>query len=503
MMPMRMLNGVSTLAIVCTQWGDTGKGKFVDFFSEWADIIARGTGGANAGHTIRLGSKTYVFHLVPSGILRDGDGKVNIVGNGVAFDPGIFCEELAVLGREGVSFEHLKIAQNARLVLPQHILLDRLRESTADGRIGTTGRGIGPTYVDHYARIGLTVNDLLNVDSFARKLQRNLAEKRRILKDADPEVIRRIMHHEHLESGVLWSASAFLDADAIVDRYRQYSSALRPFIWNTDQYLWDAIGKKRVLLEGAQGNLLSVDHGTYPYVTSSDCSVQGLVRGVGIRDRDVDLALGIVKAFYMTRVGEGPFPTELGGEQSGQWCNDPSINEAVEQERYPGATVNSENPFLQGVGIRRAGFEYGATTKRPRRVGWLDLPLLRYSKRHTGGDVVLTKLDVLDQCGEIKICTSYRYDGPRYAIGERVLTSGDVLDTAVPNYEVLQHCTPQYQVFPGWKGRTTGMRSVRELPKNLLDLVWHVACPAGAGLRVVMLSVGPDRDQTIPIDGRS
>lgn len=500
MISTRLLDGVSTLAIVCTQWGDTGKGKFTDFFAEWADIIARGTGGANAGHTIKLGSKTYVFHLVPSGILRDGDGKTNIIGNGVAFDPGIFSEELAVLEQEGVSFEHLKIAQNARLVLPQHILLDRLRESSADGRIGTTGRGIGPTYVDHYARVGLAVNDLLNIDSFARKLQRNLAEKRRILKDADPEVIRRIMHHEHLESGAFWSASEFLNADAIVDRYRKYGSALRSFIWDTDRYLWDAIGKKRVLLEGAQGNLLSVDHGTYPYVTSSDCSVQGLARGVGIRDRDVDLTLGIVKAFYMTRVGEGPFPTELGGEQSSRWCNDPNTTEAVEREKYPRATVNSEDPFHQGVGIRRAGFEYGATTKRPRRVGWLDLPLLRYSKRHTGRDVILTKLDVLDQCEQIKICTAYRYEGPPYAIGERVLASGDVLDTAVPNYEVLQHCTPQYETFPGWEENTTGAKSFSELPEKLRVLVWDVACDAG--LRIAMLSVGPDRDQTIPVYDR-
>jgi len=497
MISTRLLNSVSTLAVVCTQWGDTGKGKFIDFFAEWADIIARGTGGANAGHTIKLGSKTYVFHLVPSGILRDGDGKVNVIGNGVAFDPGIFCEELAVLEREGVSFEHLKIAQNARLVLPQHILLDRLRESSADGRIGTTGRGIGPTYVDHYARVGLTVNDLLNIDSFVQKLRRNLAEKRRILKDVDPEMIRRIMHHEHLEFGAFWSAFEFLDADAIVDRYRQFGSFLHPFIWNTDQYLWDAIGKKRVLLEGAQGNLLSVDHGTYPYVTSSDCSVQGLARGVGIRDRDVDLALGIVKAFYMTRVGEGPFPTELGGETSARWCNNAEVNEAVEIERLPYVSVNDIIPFRQGVAIRRAGNEYGATTKRPRRVGWLDLPLLRYSKRHTGGDIILTKLDVLDQCDQIKICTAYRYDGLPYAIGERVFTNGDMLDTAVPNYEVLQHCTPQYETFSGWKESTTGAKSYSKLPANLRFLVRYVAC--AAGLNVVLLSVGPDRDQTIPV----
>src|SRR3989344_8564446 len=277
LIPARLLNGVSTLAIVCTQWGDTGKGKFVDFFAEWADIIARGTGGANAGHTIVIGGKTYIFHLIPSGILYDSAGKRNIIGNGVACDPRILIEELEILTKEHMSFNNLSIAYNARLVLPQHLLMDRLRESSRDGsRIGTTGRGIGPAYVDHYARIGLTVNDMLNVDSLRRKLERNLAEKRKLLAHLDPLLIQQIMGHPHLGSGAFYHPIKFFDDDAIVEQYRTYGRILRILIRDTDKILQDAVGKKRILLEGAQGNLLSIDFGTYPFVTASDCSVQGL-----------------------------------------------------------------------------------------------------------------------------------------------------------------------------------------------------------------------------------
>ena len=254
MIPAGIPNGVKTLAIVCTQWGDTGKGKFVDFFAEWADIIARGTGGANAGHTIVIGTKTYVFHLVPSGILHDGDGKTNIIGSGVAFDPRVFTEELAILEREGIRHDHLAVALNAHLVLPQHILMDRLRESSAgDARIGTTGRGIGPAYVDHYARVGLIANDMLNPDCFAAKLKRNIAEKRRILEHYDPELIRGVMQHEHLESGAFYRASDVLDVDAIIERYRQYGSMLRAMIRDTDRMVQRARGKKSALRGGGAG----------------------------------------------------------------------------------------------------------------------------------------------------------------------------------------------------------------------------------------------------------
>jgi len=499
LIPARLLNGVSTLAIVCTQWGDTGKGKFVDFFAEWADIIARGTGGANAGHTIVIGGKTYVFHLVPSGILHDSAGKINVIGNGVAFDPRILIEELAILTQEGMSFNNLSIAHNARLVMPQHILMDRLRESSRDGsRIGTTGRGIGPAYVDHYARVGLTVNDMLNVDSLRRKLERNLAEKRKLLAHLDPLLIQQIMGHPHLGSGAFYHPSKFLDDDALIEQYRVYGQTLRLLIKDTDQMLRDAIGKKRVLLEGAQGILLSIDYGTYPFVTASDCSVQGLARGAGIRERHVDRTFGIVKAFYMTRVGEGPFPTEIGGDESARWCNDPLTTKDIEAKLFPNASVNSDDPFVQGIGIRRAGYEYGATTRRPRRTGWLDLPLLRYSLRYSGHDAILTKLDVLDQCEMIRICTSYRYDGPRYHIGEQQLDPGTTLRVAIPHTEVMRYCIPRYQIFSGWCRNTSDIKTFGELPTQLRELILFVA--REAELNIVLLSVGPDREQIIAME---
>ena len=240
-----------------------------------------------------------------------------------------------------------------------------------------------------------------------------------------------------------------------------------------------------------------MDAGTYPYVTSSDCSVQGLARGVGISERHVDLALGIVKAFYMTRVGEGPFPTELGGDESARWCNDPLTTARLEADQYAHASVNSSSPFLQGIGIRRAGNEYGATTRRPRRVGWLDLPLLRYSKRFTGPHVMLSKLDVLDQCATIQVCDSYRYNGPSYVVGQRTLTAGDVLATAIPDPEVMRHCSPQYREFVGWQCRIGGMKTVEELPDKLMQLIRYIATQARVNIR--MLSVGPERDQTMTI----
>ncbi len=499
----RFLDRVRTLAITCTQWGDSGKGKLVDYFADWADIIGRGTGGANAGHTITIGPRTYVVHLIPSGILRDGDGKVNIIGNGVAFDPRVFAEELNILKREDVSFNHLYVAHNARLVLPQHILMDLLRESSSEGRIGTTGRGVGPAYVDHYARVGLTVNDLLNVDCLGPKVQRNLKEKRRLLAQADPELVKRIMHHERLECGMFWHPTRFVNEDAVVERLRGFGADLRSMgmVRDTDQMMKDAVDKKRLLLEGAQGNLLSIDYGTYPYVTAAECSVQGLARGLGIREREVDLALGVVKAFYMTRVGGGPFPTELGGQESDKWCNHPDTTHALEDERYPKASVNSANPFHQGIGIRRAGGEYGATTGRPRRVGWLDLPLLRYSVGLSDPNVALTKLDVLDQCRTIKVCTHYHYRGPSYAVGERILTDGCVIETAIPDSFILARCVPTYASFKGWQESIREARTVSALPDRLKRLLAYLGFFASnPHLNIMMVSVGPDRDQTIVMD---
>ncbi|MBM3257275.1 MAG: adenylosuccinate synthase [Candidatus Liptonbacteria bacterium] len=504
----KLTGSASTVAVVCNQWGDTGKGKFVDVLAEWADVIARGTGGANAGHTIHVGDKKHVFHLLPSGILYDHEGKWNIVGGGTALDPRVVIEELAILESEKISYKNLLIAQNAKLVLPQHIVLDRVRESAAKKgfdspehpaaavRIGTTGRGIGPVYADYYARLGLCTNDLLNIEIFKKKLERNLREKLLVLRQYDPAVIKEVMHHPHLQNGRFWNEQNIFDVEAILETYKEYGKRLGDMIADTEEFMHKARAQgRKILLEGAQGNLLSVDIGTYPYVTSSDCSMRGLVQGVGLRERDVDLCLGIVRGFYMTRVGEGPFPTELGGTKSAEWCGKGEVTKVVESKEFPEASVNDKDPFLQGVGMRKAGNEYGATTGRPRRTGWLDIPLLRYSMEHSGPEAIFTKLDVLDECEEIKICTKYDYQGPEYRWGKTLFHPGMTLDKAVPDPELLGHCVPIYESFPGWKESISGIREYKAMPAKLKTLVSFVE--KAAGLRVRALSVGPDREQTI------
>jgi len=488
------LKEVKTLAIVCNQWGDTGKGKFVDYFSEWADIIARGTGGANAGHTILINGKKFVFHIVPSGIIHDSEGKINIIGKGVAFDPRVVKEELEALDEAGISYNNLKIAYNAKLVLPQHLVMDRIRESGSDKtKIGTTGRGIGPVYADYVSRIGLTVNDILNKEVLIKKIKKNLFDKIKLLKCYDKEAIKEIIHHPHLSNGKFYNPDEFLDVNVIVEAYYEYGQFFKEMICDTDKLLKDSLGKKKILLEGAQGILLSVDYGSYPYVTSSDPSIQGLVRGVGLGEKDVDLVLGIVKAFYMTRVGKGPFPTELGEEKSEEWCN--THTKTNEEEEFGKATVNSEDEFEQGVGIRFSGGEYGATTGRPRRTGWLDFPLLRHSIKINGSDVILTKLDVLDECKIIKVCEEYEYQGDDYFIGGKVFRKGDKLRVAVPDADILEHCRPIYKEFAGWESDITNVKSYDELPERLKGMISYVE--ESVGVKVAAVSVGADREQTI------
>ncbi len=494
----RLLNGISTLGIVCNQWGDTGKGKMVDFFADWADVIARGTGGANAGHTISIRGREHIFHLIPSGILHDSEGKTNIIGSGVALDPSIVCEELEILESEGLTHEHLLISQNAKLVLPQHLVMDRAKESDSAGKIGTTGRGIGPVYEDYYARIGLTVNDLLNTDVFVRKLRRNLRDKIKFLRTMDPDIIREIMRHPQIGNGRFFSdKESIFNVDAIVESYRVYTEKLKGMISDTDSFLREIVGEKNILLEGAQGILLSVDYGTYPYVTSSDCSIQGLARGVGLEEEDVDLNLGIVKAFYMTRVGEGPFPTEFGGEASAQWCAKKGINKTSELEKFGKLDVNVDDEYLQGLAVRMAGNEYGATTGRPRRTGWLDLPLLRYSLLHNGPDTILTKLDVLDQCERIRICSAYMYVGPNYRLGQRIVRAGEKIPTAIMDEQIIQNCRPIYTDFDGWMQPIQDVTSVADLPAKFRK-IWKFV-EHEARMRTRIISVGKDREQTIVV----
>ncbi len=491
-------HSATTVAIVDAQWGDTGKGKFVDLLSGWADIIARGTGGANAGHTICIGDETHIFHLIPSGILRDGEGKINIIGNGVAVDPSIIRRELRVLREKGLTNERLMIAYNAHLVLPQHLVMDRIRESSAGSdKIGTTGKGIGPLYIDHVARIGLQVADMLNKDCFVRKLKRNLVDKVAYLRTFDSEIVRKVMSHDDLANGEFYNPDSIFTLEAIVAAYEDHAHALRGMIRDTDAFLRKSVGTKKILLEGAQGVLLSVDHGIQPYVTSSDCTLAGLTKGVGLTVRDVDCTYSIVKAFFMTRVGEGVFPTEFGGEDSAKWCGSKEATKVAEQEKYPNASINSTDTFEQGVAIRLQGAEYGSTTERPRRTGWLDLPLLRYAMQFSSKGLILTKLDVLDECEAIRICVAYKYLGKRYDMGEKIIEHGDEIRVAIPNNDVLKYGQPVYRDFPGWLCKISDIRSATDLPSKLVAIVAFLEAETGA--KVVAVSVGRSREQTIAL----
>lgn len=489
------LNKAKTVAVVCNQWGDTGKGKIVDFLTPWADIVARGTGGANAGHTVEWEGKHFVTHLLPSSIFHDKEGKISIIGSGVAFDPHQCIRELTALQGSGYSSNHLLISRRAKLVLPHHILLDRISQSRSPkDAIGTTGRGIGPTYADYYSRTALFVGDLFHKETFAKKLIRNSEPHLAHLKNFDREAIRDVLSAICKEWDIFFDQEHVLDLPAIVERYASaYASKLKSYVVDTDEFLRSVHGKKNILLEGAQGYLLSIDYGSYPYVTSSDCSIEGLAKGVGLSVRDVDLTLGAVKAFYMTRVGKGPFPTEFGGVHGEEHCATHTKDQ--ELQSYPQGTINDPNPFLQGIAIRKEGGEYGATTGRLRRVGWLDLPLLRQALRINGDDIILTKLDVLDLCEEIKICTAYRYRGESYFLGRDTIKEGAVLKTAFPESSFLKLCEPIYQTFPGWMSVTSQIRAYHDLPLPMRTIIEFIEQETGAHVR--MISVGPDRAQTI------
>jgi len=496
----KMLNGKRTVAVPCGQFGDSGKGKVVDLLGDWADITARGAGGDNAGHTMVAKGLKIISHLVPCGILRDAEGKVNVIGSGVVFNPRVALEELNLLTAAGITHNNLKISLFAKLTLPQHILLDRVKESDAGkGKIGTTGRGIGPVYTDHYARVGLIVNDLLNRDIFVEKLRRNLKEKIKLLRLYDPKLVMQVMQHPHLENGIFYHPEHIIDVDAVVERYCQYGVMLKEMVCDADEYMRQNVGIKNILLEGSQGLMLSVDKGNYPNVTSSDSSPQGLVRGVGLEDSDLDLTLTVLKAFYMTRVGNGPLPTEFGGNDSAEWCGTYTeklgINREKEKQLVPEASVNDPDPFRQGIAIRQEGDEYGATTGRPRRPGWFDLPMTRYAKKHCGPNVVLTKLDVLSSCETIKICVEYIFDGPDYHYGDTTIKRGDRLEVAIPYNDVLKHCKPVYKEFPGWMCDIRGARTLKELPAKLLNIFDYVK--DATHIEPQILSVSPDREKTI------
>jgi len=415
--------------VVGAQWGDEGKGKIVDMLSEKIDIVARYQGGANAGHTVVIGDKTYVLHLVPSGIFQKNVQCV--IGNGVVIDPVALMQEIEMIKSFGIKIDgRLFISHNAHLIMPYHKLLDNIREQGAQ-KIGTTGRGIGPAYIDKYTRTGIRVVDLLDRKVLREKLTSNIQEKNQLLSKV--------------------YGSAEIDVDKIVNEYQEFDKKIDPFITDTSALLNNALKKKkRILAEGAQGALLDVDHGTYPYVTSSNPTSGGACTGLGIPPTSVKSIIGIVKA-YSTRVGNGPFPTEL----------------------------------LETTGetLRKIGHEFGATTGRPRRCGWLDMVSLKYSLMVNGiSEIALTKLDVLDQFDEINICVGYKKDGK-------------VLKSFPTDVHTLETVEPVLQSYKGWNENISESKKWKQLPKRTMKYVETIE--KLSGVKVSLVSVGARRDQTI------
>ena len=421
---------MANVIVVGAQWGDEGKGKVVDILSERFDVVARYQGGNNAGHTVVVGEEKVVLHLVPSGILRKG--KVCVLGNGVVIDLSELIHEMDQLERLHVRFEeHFFISQRAHLVLPYHKLLDVAREERAAKKIGTTGRGIGPAYVDKMARVGIRMGDLHHPGLFKERLLHNLMEKRAQFPD-----------NERL---------ADLKAEEIYGEHLKHYERIQHFLVDSAQILDRLIREdKRVLFEGAQGTLLDVDLGTYPFVTSSSATAGGACTGTGVSPKRIDGILGICKA-YTTRVGEGPFPTEL--------------------------------QDATGEHLRTRGQEFGATTGRPRRTGWFDAVGVRYAARVNGLDsLALMKLDVLDEFDAIQVCTGYRY-------------RGEIL-TEFPNEtDVLAECQPVYETLRGWRQNTVGTLEEAKLPPTCRDYIRHLETLVG--VPITLVSTGPRRDQTI------
>lgn len=423
---------MSVAVIVGSQWGDEGKGKVVDLLSVDSEIVARYQGGANAGHTIVIEGKQYVLHLIPSGILSPNVKCV--IGNGVVIDPVALMDEIKMLEDFGIDVKgRLFISHKAHLIMPYHKLLDQASEAQKTGKaaIGTTGRGIGPAYYDKYNRCGIRIVDLLDRKVFEEKLRANIAEKNTILEKI------------YGNSG--------LEVETIIDQYLEFDKLIDPYITDTTLLLNEAIkAGKSVFVEGAQGALLDVDHGTYPFVTSSNPTTGGACTGLGIPPTAITRVIGIVKA-YCTRVGNGPFPTEL---------NDPI-----------------------GEKLRKEGAEFGATTGRPRRCGWLDLVALKYSVMINGiSEIALTKLDVLDTFDEIKVCTSYKID-------EKITQN---FPADIPSLEKIE---PQLISFKGWNSSLRGIKKYEDLPYATQTYIAFIEEFTGA--KVSIVSVSPDRADTI------
>lgn len=422
--------------IMGSQWGDEGKAKVIDYLTKRSDVIIRYHGGANAGHTVVAEGEKFIFHMVPSGIMYPS--KTCVVGNGVVFDAEQFLAEVDELKEKGVSVnDRLFVSDLAHMVLPYHKLLDVTRESDSNKtKIGTTGRGIGPAYADKVNRIGIRTGDLYDWDTFIAKLDIAFADKK--------EIVERIYKSEFT-----------IDYNETVEKYREIRERILPLLTDTADYIFHCLlEKKSLLFEGAQGTFLDIDHGTFPFVTSSNTVSGAVCSGAGVAPSNINHIVGIVKA-YTTRVGNGPFPTEL---------------------------LDSTGELL-----RKEGDEYGATTGRPRRCGWFDSVVLRKAVQLNGFTrIALTKLDVLNTFKEINLCTHYEIDGKKV---ENFPTRKSAIDDIVPVYETL----------PGWETDISGITSFSELPENAVNYVKRIQ-ELCYNVPALIISVGPDRSQTIEVE---
>jgi adenylosuccinate synthase len=419
------------VAVIGAQWGDEGKGKIVDLLCEDFDVVARYQGGHNAGHTVKFADKHFALRLIPSGIIHPQ--KLCLLGNGMVIDPEALLEEIASLRAAGVVIEeNLLISDSAHCILPYHKALDLAREEAAGtAKIGTTGRGIGPAYESKAGRYGIRIADLLDPEVLRRKIEFTCAERNAVLRD-------------------VYKRDTF-DPKKLYDDYLRFAEQLAPRIINGTVWINEQIrAGKRVMFEGAQGMMLDIDHGTYPFVTSSNTVVGGVCTGLGVAPKHIHQVIGVAKA-YTTRVGGGAFPTEL--------------NDAM------------------GEHLRKRGNEFGTVTGRPRRTGWLDLAVLRYSVMLNGLDAIsLTKLDVLDEFEEIQICTAYKVHGKTW--------------NTFPAFAVAHHdYQPEYKTFKGWKTSTAGMTTFEELPEQAKDYVRFIQDETET--QVTIISTGPRREETI------
>ncbi|AYC28400.1 adenylosuccinate synthase [Paenisporosarcina cavernae] len=420
---------MTSVVVVGTQWGDEGKGKITDFLSEHSEVIARYQGGNNAGHTIIFGGETYKLHLIPSGIFYKD--KLSVIGNGMVVDPKALVQELEGLHERGVSTDNLRISNRAHVILPYHLKLDEAEETRRGAnKIGTTGKGIGPAYMDKAARIGIRMADLLDKEVFEEKLRHNLNEKNRMFEK-------------------FYETEGFRVED-ILEEYYGYGQEIAKYVTDTSKVLNDALDEgRRVLFEGAQGVMLDIDQGTYPFVTSSNPVAGGVTIGAGVGPTKIGHVVGVCKA-YTSRVGDGPFPTELFDEIGNQ--------------------------------IREVGKEYGTTTGRPRRIGWFDSVVVRHARRVSGlTDLTVNSIDVLTGLDTVKICTAYEYNGEQI--------------TEYPaNLRMLADCKPIYEELPGWSEDVTACKSLDELPENARHYLERISQLTGVPISI--FSVGPDRNQT-------